>query len=373
MIASLNVLKTIVTYWFIIIVFLTLCLNIAWLIKLIIVCSRQYKQYKQSKQVNKNTESYSATRLYNQKTHLVKYILLIACCAVEVCSWVFVSLTAGIQYGFAREINKTVLAELGFNSSCIPSRYILEFDLHPGLILVKNINYLIFFLLFILLSFLARFIAKRYLVHPYRNSIFHYAAWYISQCVIVFIVSTKYTVIFSFVVIPILGLSNWILLLRDNLRLSRVLKSDLRATRIHSYRSYLHLRYQYRFYRTFSVVMLISMFLLMFAASIQLFSNLLEFVFQEPCVLSLFYSSNTNIHLPTFLTIASHNIMDVIDGIGLVSTMLGVIPLTVPLWAITLVPIIIKFIKLLKDREENYRFNYDKLQPLMRKRRIVML
>ena len=126
-----------------------------------------------------------------------------------------------------------------------------------------------------LLTVLSRYLIARYLNHPFKRTAIKYLIWSISQCILIGLCSTIYTWMFIVLIFPIIGFTNWILLLRATSVLSRVLRSHLRDIQLYSdnrvfYNTQLS---AFKFYRMLRVVLLVSLFVLII---IEVFSSLGE-------------------------------------------------------------------------------------------------
>ena len=223
--------------------------------------------------------------------------------------------------------------------------------------------------MFVLLSILTRYLAARYLNHPFKRTLIKYIIWLGIQLVVVAICSTIYTFIFTSVVYPFFLIVDWFVLLRDNLKLSRVLKSNLRETELHSNNKALY-REQlsaYRFYRFFQKIMLISLFFLVIVvvAYMLLFSIWLVF-YNSFCFFDVVYGVNYNLDLQ--LPLWSYNVFDYFLRLSeAIILVLHSFTTSLPLLCVTFVPFIRACVKRYKSRHFVYRFNYENIdQPLMR-------
>ena len=356
---------------------ITFVLNIGWMILCTRRCCSVIKKYRICKQtpnlhpIYRDVQYLSQQRkLYNLKTHIVKYVLIVMCLVVEISTLVWAGVYA-VTIGMHLNSNitaKWVKIQSHYPDCEVPHYFILLYEF-PLLIIFYSFGFVLFFLLFVLLSILTRYLAARYLNHPFKRTLIKYIIWLGIQLVVVAICSTIYTFIFTSVVYPFLLIVNWFVLLRDNLKLSRVLKSNLREIELHSNNKALY-REQlsaYRFYRFFQKIMLISLFLLVIVvvAYMLLFSISLV-IHGSFCFFDVVYGVNYNLDLQ--IPLSSYKVYDyfliLFEAITLV---LHSLTTSLPLLCVTFIPFILACVKRYKSRHFVYRFNYENIdQPLMR-------
>ena len=215
--------------------FITLCLNILWIFVCIRECYRDVNRFLTCKRttdlhpVYKDVQYLSRQRkLYNLETHIVKYVLVISCRSVEVVAIV----CAAIFYNDIKiQPNEMILTEIMKYQKEYPNcdfeHRIWKLLLTPQLMWFQNIAFYIIFLWFVLISILTRYLAARYLNHPFNKTLYRYIVWISVQFCVVAFCSNKFTFIFSYFAFPLLSIINWLVLLRDNRILCRVLRSNL--------------------------------------------------------------------------------------------------------------------------------------------------
>ena len=214
----------------------SLCFSIGWIIHSLRQCwfiSVECKLCKNTLNlhpIHRDVQYLSQQRkLYNLKTHFVKYVLIVMCLSVELIGNVWIGIT-GVISGLFVESNSfnyfRMLQIYRLNPQCFMYRRLRHMYLFPYLILLYGINLILFTLLFVLLCILTRYLATRYLNHPFKRTLYKYIAWLVVQCIIIVICSNIYTVIFMYLIFPVFCFINCFVLLRDNLFLSRVLKSN---------------------------------------------------------------------------------------------------------------------------------------------------
>ena len=242
----------------------SMSLNLIWLIICVKSCYRVTLRYRASKRtpllhpIHRDVQYLSLQRkLYNLKTHIIKYILICLCLCVEMSQVVLVFIYIFLN---TKRIRETSLNNL----SCIGNSYFANIYRSPILISVQNSPFINFLLLSTLLSILTRYLAARYLKHSFKTTLTKYLLWLVIQFIIVTLFSTLYTFILSFIIFPLLLIINWLVLFRDNRILSRVLRSNLIELEFHSGNKVLY-REQliaYKSYRIFMKILLFSQLLL---------------------------------------------------------------------------------------------------------------
>ena len=353
---------------------ITLCLNIAWILVCMRKCCRTVNRYLTCKRtpdlhpIYKDVQYLSRQRkLYNLETHIVKYVLVILCMSVEVvglvCAGVFV-IVINI------EPNGLMFAEMMKNQEKYPNCH-FEYRLwnlysFPLLIWFQNLTLLTGLLWFVLISILTRYLAARYLNHPFYKTLYRYIVWISVQFCIVAFCSNKLTFIFSYFVFPLLSLVNWLILLRDNRILCRVLRSNLTELELHSNNRVLYHEQVsgYRYYRFFQKVLLTSLLFLVTSISIPYLSELLHLFGDSVCLLNIIYEYNCTFKLRTLISIPQEHM---IDHINYTSLFIYSLSSSLPIICITLIPLIRAFVKRYKSRYMVYRYNYENTQPLIRR------
>ena len=347
--------------------FITLIsLNVIWLAICIKQCCRIANQYKSCKRATllhplyKDEQFLSQQRqLYNLKTHFVKYILLIICLCVEICEILSICI-------FDLTIYKAYDQEKRARQAQITSPYPLchgyfsAVYYFPGLIPIFNSIFFSIFLRFVVLSILTHYLAARYLNHSFKRTLIKYIIWLTVQLFIVALCSTLYTLIVSFLIFPLLAVINWLVLLRDNIILSRVLKSNLRELQYHSSNKALYKEQleAYRLYRFFQKILFTVLFLLV----------IIVIVFQIECLInsSCLFQQLYGIKYNNVEQYFSYKLTKIIlVSIFSFYTFFNLIPLL----CVSLRPFIVALVKRYKSRHYVYRHNYENMQPLLRERR----
>ena len=354
-------------------IFLTIIFNIGWIIQCVRECWRVARNYRICKRtpnlhpIYRDVQYLSQQRkLYNLKTHFVKYVLIVMCLSVEICGILFlVSFLMLYTEPLTNKLNNEWM-QIEYKYQCHLHHQVALLIFFPYYIFMYTFIYFQFFLLFVLLSILTRYLAARYLNHSFKRTLMKYISWLVVQFVIVLFCSTIYTIVFSLFLFPLIILLNWIVLLRDNRILSRVLRSNLREIELHSNNEVLY-REQlsaYRFYSIFNKTLLISLFLLV---SVIIMTNLSIFLqlTNSMCIVNIVYGIKhpmpNIIQLSSLFNILSDRfVMTILSVLYSLSTSL-------PIICVTFIPFVRACVKRYKSRHNVYRYNYENIkQPLLK-------
>ena len=332
---------------------ITLCLSIGWIIHSLRQCwfvSVDYRLCKNTPNlhpIHKDVQYLSQQRkLYNLETHFVKYVLIVMCLSIELIGNIWIGIT-GVVYGHFVESNSfnysRMLQITSLNPQCFIDGTLRRMYLYPYIILLYSITFILFTLLFVLLCILTRYLATRYLNHPFKRTLYKYIAWLVVQCIIIVICSNICTVIFMYFIFPVFCFINWFVLLRDNLFLSRVLKSNLRELRLHSYSRQLY-RQQltaYKFYRFFNRILLGAIFFLSFFFFLHCIEHIIRVLSSSYCLLNLVYNVNIYIDYSKYhsLLFIIRKISTCLDSFSLI---LYSFSNSLPLLCITLFPLALR-------------------------------
>ena len=339
-------------------------LNVIWLAICIKQCCRIANQYRACKRATllhplyKDEQFLSQQRqLYNLKTHFVKYVLLIMCLSVEVGEILSIFL---FTFTISVAIDSAERAKQNQASYPLCHTHFSAVYNFPSRIPIFNLIFFSIFLRFVLLSILTRYLAARYLNHSFKKTLIKYIIWLTVQLFIVALCSTLYTLILSFLIFPFLAVINWLVLLRDNIILSRVLKSNLRELQFHSgnkalYREQLE---AYKFYRFFQKILFSVLLLLVILVVVYQFHCLIH----SSCVFRLIYGIKYNtvlLHFPN----PNSSVRIIFISIFSLYTFCNLTPLL----CVSMRPFVVALIKKYRSRNYVYRYNYENMQPLLRK------
>ena len=357
-----------------------LFLNIAWILVCMRECYRTVNRYLTCKRtpnlhpIYKDVQYLSRQRkLYNLETHIVKYVLVILCMSVEVVVLIFGAVFAIVK---ASVLNGVKFTEITKYHNLYPNCDFNNFDRHlvnlysfPLLIWFQNLTFFTGLFWFVLISLFTRYLAARYLNHPFYKTLYRYIVWISVQFCIVAFCSNKFTLIFSYLVFPPLFLINWLVLLRDNRILCRVLRSNLTELELHSNNRVLYHEQVsgYRYYRFFQKVLLATMLLLVITVSIDSLTGLLRFAsYNSFCLLKIVYDFNFSLDLHINNSTATQ-LIGIIQNIDLACFLIYSLSSSLPIICITLIPIIKACVKRYKSRYMVYRYNYENTRPLIRR------
>ena len=146
--------------------------------------------------------------------------------------------------------------------------------------------------------------------------------------------------------------------------LCRVLRSNLTELEFHSNDRVLYHEQVtgYRCYRFFSKVLLISMLFLVNSLSLASLIELFHLFGDSFCLLNITYNYTFNIHIAD-----SIRQLHLIDNIDVTCLLIYSISSSLPIICITLFPLIRACVKRYKSRYMVYRYNYENIQPLIRR------
>ena len=250
---------------------------------------------------------------------------------------------------------------------CYINPYLILFYEFPLSVISYSFEFVLFFLLFLLLSILTRYLAARYLNHPFKRTLIKYIVWFVIELSIAAICSTIYTLVITSVVYPFLRIVNWVVLLRDNLKLSRILKSNLLETKLHSNNKVLYVEQlsAFRLYRLFQKFMLVSLFLLVVFVVTNIILTFLGFVYPSSfCYVDVIYGVNYNPQIE--IPIPEDKFWYFSNILSAILLCLHSLSTSIPLLCVTFIPLIQACVKRYKSHRFVYRFNYDNInQPLI--------
>ena len=367
---------------FFIFMFVYLLFIFGWLIVFIRKCYQQTNAYKQCKNSTVFHPIYSDVKylqknrkLYNLKTHLVKYTIFSLCLLIEIMNILWFFLTDYIQANAAVPKNNSVI--LNFektHQNCHFHASVLKFYYNISYIIVYNVNYVFIFLLYCTISILSRYLAARYLNHSFTRTLIKYIIWILVQCSLIAVCSSIYTLPVSFLLYPIIFFINFIFLIRDSLILSSVLKLNLRELRLHGSKLlYKQQLKAFQFYRIFRGIYILSISLLLLCYCFLFFYKAIDLILQQNCIFEFLY----NINIPSSVKDTLYQHRNALKGLECISEMISfmflliyIISLNVPLIGITIFPILAGIIKRWRAKEEQFRFNYENMEPFLRRRLI---
>ena len=137
-------------------------------------------------------------KLYNLKTHFVKYVLIVMCLSVEMCEAIwFVSFCVLCAEPLTSRLNNEGIQIQSQYADCQINYQFSNLLFFPFYTFMYTFKYFHFFLLFVLLSILTRYLAARYLNHSLKRTLLKYISWLTVQFVVLFC-STIYTFVFSY-------------------------------------------------------------------------------------------------------------------------------------------------------------------------------
>ena len=345
-------------------------LIIGWIVHFSLQCWRLCKEYRTCKRTPVLHPLYSDVqylskqrKLYNLKTHITKYSLMILCSSVELATILGYLICAIIRINPSELPNHTNL--LFGELTCYPYIWPLKNFGKQINILILNVAFWLSNLLINLLGILSRYLAARYLNHSFKRTLIKYVIWCLLQCIFILFCSTSYTWIFFVLFVPTTGITNLILLLRDTSFPSRVLRSNLRDIQLYSDNRVFYIQQlsAFKFYRVFRIVTLTSLFLKLLMEISWCVAVIVRAVFHDSCSLQLQNGVNISLSIPNNFYHLAGDLMHPVEDVFIISY---IIFLFLPLCGITFVPIILKCVKRCREKEDQYRYNYEKLKPLLK-------
>ena len=353
---------------------LTAILLIGWVVYFTIKCWRIYKEYKTCKQTPVLHPLYSDVqylskqrKLYNLKTHFTKYILMIVCCLVEIASFISVGSYFIMESQLRPLTNDTHLVIGYLNCTDVYFGWFAIYNEYSFVLPTLHFASLLFTLHLTLLTILSRYLAIRYLNHPFGRTCIKYLIWCSIQFILFVLGSTAYTWISFGIILLLIGLTNWILLLRATSFLSRVLRSHLMEIKLYSNnRAFYNTQLSaYSFYRIFRIVLLISTFSLI----------LFEIIFFVWRPLKIFMYNSCQIQIGQTVLIPPFHLNNIRELLRYILYLFDalfcivyIVALCIPLCSITFTPPIIRCVKRCREKEDQYRYNYEKLEFLLKRK-----
>ena len=349
-------------------IFITLI--IGWIVHFFLQCWRLCKEYQTCKRTPVLHPLYSDVqylskqrKLYNLKTHITKYSLMILCSSVELAAILGYIICVIIRLNASELPNHTKL--LFGELTCFPYVWPLRYLGKQINILILNVAFCLSNLLVNLLGILSRYLAARYINHPFKRTLIKYIIWCLLQCIFILFCSTSYTWVFLLLIVPFIGVVNWILLLRDTSFLSRVLRSNLIDIQLYSDNRvfYIQQMLAFKFYRLFRIVSLTLLFLKFLIEIGWCIGEIVRSLFFVSCFLQLQNGVNISLSIPNNFYSQMPHLLNPVENVIITSYITF---LCLPLCGITFVPIILKCVKRCREKEDQYRYNYEKLKPLLK-------
>ena len=355
----------VISYILVVNVTVAVFLNMLW----IIFCVKNFLSVSSMYRLHKSTPSLPFYRdvqilskernLYNLQTIRVKFILMVLYLATEMVAISWVGLAYYVQSALSSSpiLNVTLHEfEPNYSTSCIHTIFVIVY-IFPSYIIMYNFTVFLYLMLFFLLSILTRYLSARYLRHPFRLTFVKYFMWYLLQVFIIAYCSTLPTFIYSFVFFPIISVIDWVVVMRDTRVLSRVLKSHLLETGMHSTKElYKRVKYAYNLYRIFRLVLGFSLLQLVLSFATVKLLHLCMFILNPNCTLGKYFGLevfNVNL-LPEQINIAII--------ISKITYIIYTFSLSIPLICVTVYPTVRKCVQRYKSRNNVYRYNYGNIR-----------
>ena len=308
--------------------------------------------------------------LYNNETHIVKYVILVLLCCAEMgevllafISGVWTTLELHGVHNFSRQETNISLNEctfgkaikgffplsLGYGSTLSSSLAMFQ----DSLIVISCIAFLL------LLSFLTQYLSKRYYQHSYRKTMIKHYAIFLIQLAIIFPLCNKELFIIQILIAPILVMIDWCILVRNCRKLRSVLKSNVRDLNLHFTHRSLY-RQQLKLLQRYTVFMPILLTALFFGGITLLFHNyslIMNLISDSYCL-------NTKVDILKFEFKAILYDIQIFGTLILIS--IHFLLLGFPIYVISLNILLSACTTRFHRKEQNFRFNYTNFRDLKR-------
>ena len=313
-----------------IVIILIFVLSSGWLLRIIGIARKTRKQMEQFRNKTEIDSRIIYREMYNLRTHLSKSCIMFCICFCElVASALIIS-----------DIMASSLKHFSKHSNC--TAHVLVYSLTDSIETVIEISLYINLIIYVsLFSLLTKYLAVRYLVHPSNNVIYKHIAWILLQ-VFVLVSSiplfNKFIQIFTIFLLLFLWI-NWVAIWINSCYLSYALRTNIRDIMNYHWDAYFY-RSQVRLYKRYVLFTRVLVAIVFFAVLTLNIISLLIYIEQY-------------IHLAV--------LFKVIQVAELVFIFLIILP--VPFFSF------LKFYSKFKSRKKQiYRFNYDNIRPLLRKK-----
>ena len=320
---------------------------------------RLYKVYK-TKDFRDTRDQYRI--LYNYETHIVKDVILLVLSCVEI---------AEVLIGFTTSIVPILQLHSTTNitqseQDTVPNQCnlqnILQIGSSDGLLWTKIeisivTNCSVGFIL--LLSFLCIYMYKRYYQQAYYASGLKYFILFLSQLVLLSILSNRDVALLYLLTIPVVLLFDWCVLVRNSRRLYRALKSNVRDLNLNLSHRHLY-KQQLRLLQIYAKCMPILLAGVLFGVSaLSFYAYMFVFgvIIRLPCILNGFFTEN--ISTPALL-------FDIREFGFLTLAFIHFVLMGSPLYIISIHNLISRCKKRLCTQESHLRFNYTNFSELRR-------
>ena len=348
----------------------TICLYLGWLVNFFVQCLKTFRMYRTCKRTPNLHPIYSDVqylsqqrRLYNLETHCVKYFLIFLCVLIELTGLLWIILCAVFNNEYINSVNRVIEIKTVF-PNCTGHSNFYEFYLYPFSIIMYNTQLLLYISLFTLLSILTRYLSTRYLNHSFKKTLTKNLTWLGFQILIIAVCSSIYTVIALYLIFPVLGLINWLLLWRDIRILSRVLRSNLRELELFSNNRILYQQnvYGFRLFRIFQKCLLLELLCLVLSIILFCCNFILISIYHSSCILNKLYGTDFDKNIVWHRSSAETYLQLFSSFIFLLHSICS----SFPLLFITLLPLLRECVKRYRSRHLVYRYNYGNIKSAQR-------
>ena len=351
--------------------FFVFCLYLSWLVNCFIQCLKTFRMYRTCKRTPNLHPIYrdvqylsQQRRLYNLETHCVKYVLIFLCILIEFTAlvWIVFCVVYDTKYTISSLTHREIENRL---PNCTGHSKLYNFYFYPFSIIMFNTQILLYMSLFTLLSIVTRYLSARYLNHSFMKTLRNYLTWLCLQILMISVGSSIYTVIAVYLIVPVLGLVNWLLLLRDIRILSRVLRSNLRELELFSNNRILYQQnvYGFRLFRIFHKCLLFSLLCSVISFTVFSFNFIVIPFYHSSCLLNKLYGTDfdtrTALQDDCGTEFYLKLVYEIIYSLHSISS-------SFPLLIITILPLLRECVKRYRSRNFVYRYNYGNIPSAQR-------
>ena len=354
---------------------ISLCVLICysvWTVKVIKHLKNTITMYRIQKRMDFRDIREQNRILYNHETHIVKDIILLIICFVEMCEPVMIMIEGIINTHYLDKHNVTNYS--AFNSaasltSCTYKQTILDINSQANVLIFPEVWYMYFISLImvcciiflLLLSFLTRYLSKRYFIHPTRRTCITHIALALIQISIICCLTNGDISISYLSIVPIMLLIDWCILVRNSIILFRVLRSNVRDLKLNLSNMHLYTE-QWRLlqvYKMFIPILLSALFFGVCVVFLHFYFHIVAGILMSHCFNLITGDSYTYAAYRNSPD-ALYFYIDSFSGYSmLICMIIHFILLGFPMFAISVGMLYSACVKRCSQKESDYRFNYN--------------
>ena len=300
--------------------------------------------------------------LYNYETHIVKDVILIILSCAEIAE-ILIAFMSSIVTTFQLQGLPNMTQ---YEQEIIPNKC----DLQNILLIGSGVNLVwVRFQTFIvtncsigfilLLSFLTSYLSKRYYQQSHYRSGFKYFIAFLSQLVLISILSNKEITLLQLLIGPVVLMIDWYVLVINSRKLRRVLMSNARNLDLNFNHRYLYIQQLklLKTYNTFMPILLVAVFFGIFSLLFYYYIFLIGVIVRLPCVSDEAFRES----IPTQALFYNLQEFGFLFLVFVHFLLLGS-----PLYLVTMHMFFSRCMKRFCTKESNLRFNYTNFSGLER-------